>query len=119
MKKALMILIFGLFLFARCGPVFAAASVDAAKTAITSAVPAQDAVMAEEATTIVSPRPAELQVLQVGDTVTVIVNGQEAKFYVPQNSKTGRALSYGGVTLAFLLSIFAWLKANAAKAKNR
>ena len=70
----------------------------------------EQVMVSEDAAAVQAVQPIDLQIIQVGDSVKVIVNGQTATFYLPQESKGGKALGWSGVVLALLISILAWYK---------
>lgn len=69
-----------------------------------------ETVVAEDAMPVQAVQPMDLQIVQRGDSVYVIVDGQSAAFYLPSESKAGKALGVTGVVLALILSILAWYK---------
>jgi len=71
---------------------------------------AETVISDEELAPVQGVQPIDLQILQHGDSVTVIVNGQSATFFLKEDSKAGKALGVAGIVLALLMSLLAWYR---------
>jgi hypothetical protein len=69
-----------------------------------------ETVTSSEAMPVQAVQPIDLQIIQHGDSVTVIVNGQHATFFLKEDSKAGKALGVAGIVLALIVSILAWYR---------